>query len=410
MKIAVITGYYYPNMYPPAACIDKYLQELKKSHTIYVVCQESAYKYERCNDHRLSFHPVSNWTNDLRNYANYRILNGKRQALFQMLLFFVRLLGVVITPFVYPSRLYWLKQKYYEALNTINNSDSIDAIISVSMPTCAHLAAMRYKKEHPKVKWITYSTDPFTFYDTSYHGVFFKKSRKNKNFKTELDYYNTADINILTEELYASALNDFHVSGQKLLCFPYVLKEIKAPVSPSLGLDGKIKVVYAGSLNSVIRNPEYTLSVLSKVDIVTLYLFQSGDCDSILRKYSSDSVRIKGLVKRETYLSLINKEADILLNIGNNSDLQAPSKMLELLSTGRPIINFYFKKDNQFEMIEKYPLGLNIGRDEEDAIEKVYSFCKSFHSCRMTYQEVEKIFPENCLTNQLEMLDKALLS
>lgn len=30
MKIAVLTGYYYPNMYPPAACIDKYIQELKK--------------------------------------------------------------------------------------------------------------------------------------------------------------------------------------------------------------------------------------------------------------------------------------------------------------------------------------------------------------------------------------------
>lgn len=30
MKIVVLTGYYYPNMYPPAACIDKYIQELKK--------------------------------------------------------------------------------------------------------------------------------------------------------------------------------------------------------------------------------------------------------------------------------------------------------------------------------------------------------------------------------------------
>ena len=175
-------------------------------------------------------------------------------------------------------------------------------------------------------------------------------------------------------------------------------------------MDGKIKIVYAGALNSVIRNPEYTLSVLSKVDIITLYLFQSGDCDSILRKYSSNNIRINGLVKRDNYLSLISKEADILLNIGNNSDLQAPSKMLELLSTGKPIINFYFKKDNQYRMIEKYPLGLNIGRNEENAIDKVYSFCKSFCSSRMTYQEVEKMFPENCLKNQLEILDKAMLT
>ena len=410
MKIVVLTGYYYPNMYPPAACIDKYIQELKKNHTVHIVCQKSAYKYKECNDSNISFHAVSNWTNDLRNYANYCILNSKKKVLFQIVLFFIRLFGVIITPFVYPSRLYWLKQKYYEELNNINSSDSIDVIISVSMPTCAHLAAMKFKKEHPNVKWITYSTDPFTFYDTSYHGVIFKKNRKYKNFKTELDYYNSADINILTEELYDSALNDFHVPKQKLLCFPYVLKEIKAPTSPSLELDGKIKIVYAGALNSVIRNPEYTLSVLSKVDIITLYLFQSGDCDSILRKYSSNNIRINGLVKRDNYLSLISKEADILLNIGNNSDLQAPSKMLELLSTGKPIIKFYFKKDNQYRMIEKYPLGLNIGRNEENAIDKVYSFCKSFCSSRMTYQEVEKMFPENCLKNQLEILDKAMLT
>ena len=49
MKIVVLTGYYYPNMYPPAACIDKYIQELKKNHTVHIVCQKSAYKYKECN-------------------------------------------------------------------------------------------------------------------------------------------------------------------------------------------------------------------------------------------------------------------------------------------------------------------------------------------------------------------------
>lgn len=408
MKIVVLTGYYYPNMYPPAACIDKYLQELKTSNEVHIICQKSAYKYEKSNDSKLLFHDVSNWSNDLRNYANYCITHKKNIKIFQVVLFLVRLFGVIMTPFVYPSRLYWLKNKYYEELNKINNRERIDVIISVSMPTCTHLAAMKFKNEHPETKWITYSTDPFTFYETSYHGVLFKRKRKARNFQIEQAYYNTADINVLTEELYDSALNDFHVNKEKLLCFPYVLKEIEVPKIKPLGLNGKIKIVYAGALNSVIRNPEYMLSVLSKVDGITLFLFQSGDCDSIIRKYTSEKIIVNGLVKRDAYLSLIYKEADILLNIGNNSELQAPSKMLELLSTGKPIINFYYKKDNQYKMIEKYPFGLNIGRNEDNVIDKVHSFCNAYYSKRLTFQEIERLFPKNCLENQLKILHEAI--
>lgn len=408
MKIAVLTGYYYPNMYPPAACIDKYLQELKKGHEVHVICLKSAHKYEKSKDTNLLFHDVSNWLNNLRNIATYYISNNRFKLYFKVILFLVRLFGVLITPFVYPSRLFWLKQKYYEKLDSIEKSGAIDVIISVSMPTCAHLAAMNFKRKHPRVKWITYSTDPFTYYDTSYNGVLLKKQRKKKNFQTELLYYNTADINILTEELYNSALVDFHVPQQKLLCFPYVLKDLQIPILPPLGLKGKIKVVYAGALNSVIRNPEYALSVLSKVKNITLYLFQSGDCDSIIKKYSAENIIVNGLIKRDVYLSLIGKEADILLNIGNNSTLQAPSKMLELLSTGKPIINFYYTKDNQYKMIEKYPLGLNIGRDDENAVDKVLDFCNNYSSKRMSFQEVENLFPNNSLKNQLEILDKVI--
>lgn len=115
MKIVVLTGYYYPNMYPPAACIDKYLQELKTSNEVHIICQKSAYKYEKSNDSKLLFHDVSNWSNDLRNYANYCITHKKNIKIFQVVLFLVRLFGVIMTPFVYPSRLYWLK------INTTRN-------------------------------------------------------------------------------------------------------------------------------------------------------------------------------------------------------------------------------------------------------------------------------------------------
>ena len=408
MRIVILTGYYYPNMYPPAACIDKYIQELKKEHSIEIICQKSSYKYLDLPDDSLNIHYVTNWINDFRNFANYYIAINKFIVFFKFILFLIRLYGVIITPFVYPSRLYWLKKGYFRKLCEIHKCRKIDAIISVSMPTCTHLASMLFKQKYPDVKWITYSTDPFTYYETSYHKVINKKKRKHRNFQTELSYYTSADINILTEELYNSAINDFHINKEKLLCFPYVLKEIIPSTSVQTKMDKTTKVLYAGALNTIIRNPEFALSVLTNVSDIDIYLYQAGDCSSILSKYTSDNLKINGLVSRERYLQMLDSEADILLNIGNNSKLQAPSKMLELLSTGKPIINFYYEQDNQFKMIEKYPLGINIGRNDKNPVLKVYNFCKENRGKRLTYQEVENIYPLNCLRFQLEKLECSL--
>ena len=101
---------------------------------------------------------------------------------------------------------------------------------------------------------------------------------------------------------------------------------------------------------------------------------------------------------------MIRDKYDILVNIGNISTLQAPSKTLELLSTGKPIINFYFTEDTQFEMIEKYPLGLNVKNQEEGAVEKVSGFCSKNKGKILPFDEVEKLYPDYKLQNQVNIL------
>lgn len=80
------------------------------------------------------------------------------------------------------------------------------------------------------------------------------------------------------------------------------------------------------------------------------------------------------------------------MNIGNNFSLQIPSKMLELLSTGRPIINFYQMKDVHYEMIEKYPLGINIGPYDMNVVENITRFCHEMKDKRLSFEEVEALF------------------
>ena len=59
-------------------------------------------------------------------------------------------------------------------------------------------------------------------------------------------------------------------------------------------------------------------------------------------------------------------------------------------------------------MIEKYPLGLNIEFNELNAVEKVREFCLRVKGKRLTFEEVEQIYPENTLANQLELLEKLI--
>ena len=82
--------------------------------------------------------------------------------------------------------------------------------------------------------------------------------------------------------------------------------------------------------------------------------------------------------------------------------------MLELLSTGKPIINFYFTEDTQFNMIEKYPLGLNIKNGDLDPVRKIENFRHEMKGKRMTFKEVEVLFPDNNIDSQVGLLKRLI--
>lgn len=406
--VVVLAGYYHPTMSPPSACIDKYVRQLYKDFDFDIISQKSHWVEPSDYDIDVNIHYVTNWWNDLRNYSNYKLSINGQSRFYNVLKTLVRLYGVIKSPFSYPSRLSWLKKKYIAKLEELNKEKPIDVIISVSNPVCTHIAAQRFVERHPNIKWITYSTDPFTYYDTSYKFTFSKSLRKKRNYKTELGYYNASYINMLTEELYGSAIKDFHLNESRIVCFPYVFTDFSKRVRTTERKSDTVKLVYAGALNSVIRNPDLALSVLSRVRGIDLILYQAGDCGSIIEKYSQDNIIVNGLVDRERYVDIICNDSDILVNIGNNSELQAPSKMLELFSTGKPIINFYRKEDTHYRMIEKYPLGLNIGANDEDAVLKVETFCDDMKTKRLSFEEVESLFPDNSLKLQTLSLRKLI--
>ena len=64
----------------------------------------------------------------------------------------------------------------------------------------------------------------------------------------------------------------------------------------------------------------------------------------------------------------------------------------------------------QYDLIERYPLGINIGKKDDNALFKLDSFCKKMKGKRLEFSEVEALYPENSLKEQVGVLEKLINS
>lgn len=404
MHIVFLLDSYFPHRNPSANCADIYIQKLKQNYDISIISPSTT--INSALSHKfggVEIYYITNYWNSLRCWCNYHISVGKNVGLYKFILLIVRIYGLFLSFFLFPTRFAWLVKKYVNCLESINKVKKIDAIFSVSDPICTHLAAQKMKREYPDIQWITYTTDPFTYSERNK-----KKSKRlrQKYMIMEKSIYAESDLNIFTQELYNFNLKVFDIPHANNLAFPYVLSDF----TESKSLDHKILphkkpvFLYAGALMRKIRHPEFALSILSNLEDYDVSFYTAGDCGDILQKYQSENIHINSLIPREKYIHMINNEADFLINIGNTNDLQSPSKFLELISTGKPLVNFYKKRDSNYEMAERYPLGINIGENDEDPVNKLLMFCKENLGKKLSFDELKKIFPENVLESQLQKL------
>ena len=408
-NIAVLVGYFYPDRDASSTVVNRYLQELKSEYSFHVITVTQRKSFKPLCEDNIKVYYISNFLHDIRVYCEDKA-KGKRQFFYKFMVSLFRIRTFVIMNFKYPLATKWEINAYYKKLKMLDQQYNFDIVLSVSSSINSQFSALKFKEGKPGVKWITFFTDPFTDLYIYYPPLCNKRKRKIRNFNNEKKILDNADYNILVEDLYRSAIEKFHQSTSKTMGIKFALDDLRArTASVEHRRTDKIKLIYAGMLYKVIRNPEYMLSVLSKVSNITIDMFIVGhECDAILRKYESDTVRVYGRADKEKYDQMICYEYDVLVNIGNNSSNQTPSKTIELISTGRPIINFYYSKDAQYNMIEKYPLGLNIGREDLCPVATIEEFCSNVRGKQLAFEDVENLFSENSLNKQVRLFKDVL--
>lgn len=249
-----------------------------------------------------------------------------------------------------------------------------------------------------KTPWIAYFMDPCAYY--------IGNQGSRELLEIERQVYEQADLILVTEEIYRE--------NQKNVFSPYIYKTfsyrfgnfhcLDKPLINDIFIPGKINCVYVGSLlNEQIRSPRYLYQIINQTDDRFVFHIICNRVSEANTRIYNQFVQKKEKVYWYHNLPLaeclgIMSHADILINLGNKSENQTPSKVFDYIGTGKPIVNFFsLQNDTSKYYLEKYPNKLNIYEDGTRLKENTIlfsNFAEQYSGEKVLKEELNKLYCE----------------
>lgn len=281
------------------------------------------------------------------------------------------------------KRIYWPDSAclwYFAAARkgrALLREGDFDALISVSLPFTGHLVGKTLARHNRGLAWLADIGDPFSFLDLTPHNN--PTLYRRLNYHADASVFDGADaLTVTTEQtrvcyahLFPQAENKLHVLG------PLLLPSAKWEKKQVFPADGATRLVFVGTLYRAIRNPEPVLALTRELvryfpaRQIELHFFGAiNDCAPCFDSYQDlmgKLVFLHGIVDRDTALSAL-QQATALINIGNDTSYQLPSKVLEYAASGRPVINVVKDElDSSVEALRAHPACLTLFKEPQSA-------------------------------------------
>ena len=155
----------------------------------------------------------------------------------------------------------------------------------------------------------------------------------------------------VTADLYTKKLS---VSEEKIRVIPPVLNQERLGEDEEpekLFFDDKIVLAYIGSFYPGVREPHSLLSLVREIVerrkglVESLEVHIYGETRTVRETFDEfmvlgNMLHLHGPTSHDVVKQVL-EQADVLVNIGNNTAYQLPSKLVEYISTGKPLINIY---------------------------------------------------------------------
>ncbi len=241
---------------------------------------------------------------------------------------------------------------YFSALkraHALQKESLTDVVVTVSLPYTGHLIGHALKRRYA-FRWVMDIGDPFSFMTAT--PVNNTALFRGLNTRSESSVLASADaVAVTTEETRLEYLKYFpKIEQSKMAVVPPLFEPPNSAdrFASFSAVSSKICLVFAGTLYQSIRNPsallEFFRKLLSTSLAAQLELHFYGvvnDCHPCFNDYNDlidSKLFMHGLVPRAQAVRAMQK-ATVLVNLGNSTSYQLPSKVVEYVMVGKPVLN-----------------------------------------------------------------------
>jgi len=237
--------------------------------------------------------------------------------------------------------MFWAFTIYKNRKRIENN---FDIIISVSLPFTSHLCAHILKKRI-NAQWYMDIGDPFTLKTNSPENNKIIYSYLNKFFERKF-YQNASKIIFTHNEAAELHKKKFKIDNSKIVIGYPIASLNEDIIKNSLSFNYKdtpLKIGYFGAFTKSIREPDnYITNIANSLGDKTKHEWYINEES---KKYFSSINDITlhqflEILPRKQALDVMVNKIHILLSIGNFNKYQMPSKVIEYLSLGKPVLHY----------------------------------------------------------------------
>ena len=289
-------------------------------------------------------------------------------------------------PYIWEAKR-WLKKHCF----------NYDVVVAMSMPYYNLDIAVSIGNRIPV---ILYPLEPIAAFDKSADDY-------EKRLDYEISLENKATKLVFTSLIHKDFLSDrTRVNEHKVIEaeFPCIFNRPDSFKTEIENTDNRISLVFVGKFYAGYREPDFLCKLMDYLPQDAYKLTIVGGLNTsdykpeIINTYLSNthsSIYCTGFVLQDNADAYL-LESDILVHVGNKQSNIMPSKILDYVSTGKPIVNIC-KTHNcpTIPIMEKYPLGLVIFEDEglnETVVARIDKFCKNVKGQRTPFETIQRLY------------------
>ncbi|GAB4497957.1 MAG: glycosyltransferase [Saprospiraceae bacterium] len=368
MKILIVTAWYHPFIHPRAHRWTALAEHwAAQGHEIHVVTA----RHRDCPDeaivngvqvHRAGFDSLKEV---VYFYFGSKNARGRVGVSVRKPSVFTRLTALIYNAFwkkiYFPDdACLWYfpaKKKAWQLLE----SQKFDALITVSLPFTGHLIGLALARTRATISsrgtgfiWLADIGDPFSIQAKPLNNSFLY-GKINRRLEQKI-LENADAVTVTTEFTLKKYREQF---GEKAVAKMRVVSPLLHPMPNTRTLKHSdtqtLKIGYFGALYAPVRTPDAFLDLLEKTSLlrpdlarkIEVHFYGEIFPEFFQKLAAHPTIRLHGLHSREKVQTAM-RDMDILLNIGNTSDFQLPSKAVEYLAAGKPILNLSYTDDDPF--------------------------------------------------------------